>query len=391
MPAPYGVTPTGFSRPSVQEELAIIEADQRENISATLDLSTDSVVGQINGIVAERNGLIWEALQAIHDAGDPDRVEDDAATSMAKITGTNREGPSKSSVFAVVSLALGTVLEAGVNFAHVVGKPDQRFTPVEDFTATGPSDPQDYVVEFESESDGAVQAPAGTLTVIATPVVGWLSINNANDASPGRLVDDDADLRVRREQGLQRPGSSTTEAVRADVLAVDGVTSCQVFENFTDATDSQGLPPKSMQAVLWDDAGADDDDIAQAIWDSKPGGIQMIGAESGTALDKNGDPHTMHFSRATAVLMYVACTVTPKDGYVGDTAFKLTLAQTLDSVMGTGADVSTWDVSDAAHGLGAKVTHIKLGTAPSPTLDDDIAISNTQIARFDTSRITISV
>lgn len=391
MPAPYGVTPTGFSRPSIAEELAIIQADQRANISATLDLSTDSVLGQVNGIFAERLGLAWEALQAIYDAGDPDRAEDDAATSIAKITGTDREGESKSTVDCKVVLALGTVLQAGVNFAHVTGKPDARFTPRTDFTATGPSDPQLYHVTFESEVAGPIQAPANTLTVIATPVIGWVSVTNDRDALPGRLVDDDADLRLRREQALQRSGSSGAEAIRADVLAVTNVTSCQVFENWTDTTDTQGLPPKSFQVVLFDDAGADNDAVAQAIWDSKPGGIQSVGVVTGTALDKNGDPHTMRFSRATQVNIYIQATVTPRDGYTTDTAFKLAIAQQLNSQLGTGDDVSTWDISDAAHGLGAKVTHIKIGTAPAPTLDDDIAIGNTQIARFDSSRITLTI
>lgn len=392
MTAPFGVTPEGFSRPSVQEILALIEADQRAEISQTLDLSSDSVLGQFNGIIARQLGVAWEASQAVHDGNDPDRAEDDAATSLAKITGTNREGASKSELAGtsavVVTLASGTLLEAGVNFAHVTGKPDVRFTPQENFTA--PAD-GDYLVDFESENTGPVQAPAGTLTVIATPVVGWSSVSNPRDATPGRTVDDDANLRVRREQGLALSGSSGKDQIRADVLAVENVTSCQVFENYTDDVDEQGLPPKSFEVVLFDDAGADDDAVAQAIWQSKPGGIEPYGqtGETGTATDKNGDPQTVHFSRATIVPIYISCKVTPKEGYVGDAEFKIQLANNLDTAMGTGEDVTEWDISDAAHGLGAKVSQIRFGTAPSPTTEDDIAIGNRAIARYDTSRITL--
>jgi uncharacterized phage protein gp47/JayE len=392
MPAPYGVTPTGFSRPSVQELLALIEADQRAEISQTLDLSSDSVLGQYNGIVARQLGVAWEAAEAVHDGNDPDRAEDDAATSLAKITGTDREGASKSLVPAQVRLEIGTTLVAGTHFAHVTGKPDVRFTPTEDFTAPGPASPATYELTFEAENTGPTQAAATTLTVIATPVVGWVSVNNDGDAVPGRAVDDDADLRVRRERALALSGSSGVDQIRADILAVENVTSCQVFENWTDAVDSQGLPAKSFEVVLFDDAGADDDAVAQAIWDSKPGGIQSYGqtGESGTALDKNGTPHVMAFSRATTVPMYIACKVTPKDGYVGDAEFKLQLATNLDTAMGTGDDVSEWDISDAAHGLGAKVSQIRFGTAPAPTLDEDVPIGNRSIARFDTSRITFT-
>lgn len=388
MPAPYGVTPEGLSRPSVQELLALIEADQRAEISQTLDLSTESVLGQVNGIIANQLGTAWEALEAVHDGNDPDRAEDDAATSLAKITGTEREGASKSELTAVVvTLASGTTLEAGVHFAHVSGKPDVRFTPQADFTA--PVD-GDYSLDFESENTGPVQAPANTLTVIATPVVGWSSVNNPADATLGRDADDDADLFVRREQGLALSGSSGTDQIRADVLAVEDVTSCQVFENYTDATNDQGLPPKSFQVVLWDDAGADDDAVAQAIWGSKPGGIQPIGTETGTATDKNGSPQLMRFSRAAAVLMWLEFDITPMAGYVGNASFKLAVATALDTAKGTGSAVAKWDLQDAAHGLGAKILNVRLGIAASPTTDTEVPISQLEIARFDTSRILVN-
>ena len=391
MPAPFGVTADGFSRPSVQELLALVESDQRAEISQTLDLSSDSVLGQVNGISMRQLGVAWEALQAVHDGNDPDRAEDDAATSLAKITGTDREGASKSQVPEQVTLAIGTMLQAGVHFVHVTGKPDVRFTPAEDFTAPGPTDPATYTLTFEAETTGPVQAPAGTLNVIATPVVGWSGANNPlNDAILGRNADDDADLYVRREQGLALAGSSGVDQIRADVLAVEDVTSCQVFENWTDATDAQGLPQKSFQVVLWDDAGADDDAIAQAIWVSKPGGIQPFGTESGTATDKNGNPQTMYFDRATAVLIWLEFDGAPRDGYVGAAAFKLAVATALDTAMGTGADLGFYDVLLATEGLGFKVTAVRLGTAASPTTDDEIPIATTAIARFDTSRVLIN-
>lgn len=387
----FGVTPTGFVRPSLQELLALIQADQRAEISQTMDLSTESLLGQNNGIYARQLSLAWEALEAIHNGTDPDRAEDDQLTSISKLTGTERRGESKSLVTATVTLEPGVTLLAGVHFAHVDGKPDVRFTPRADYTAGGGA-PAAYAVEFESENSGPVQAPANTLTVIATPVVGWIDVINALDADPlGRLTDSNAELRLRREQSLALSGSSGADQIRADVLAVTNVVSVQVFENWTDATDAEGLPEKSFEVVLFGDT-ADDDEIAQAIWGSKPGGIQAYGTtgDSGTALDANGDPHTVPFSRATEVPIYIAFTVTRRDGYVGDTPLKAAIAEALDAAMGTGADVSTWDVAEAAHGLGAKLTDIAIGIAPSPTLDDDIAIGNRSIARFDTSRITFT-
>lgn len=57
-------------------------------------------------------------------------------------------------------------------------------------------------------------------------------------------------LRTRRVVELGRRGSSTVAAMRADILQVDGVTFCAVYENDTDSTDSAGRPPHSLEAVV---------------------------------------------------------------------------------------------------------------------------------------------
>ncbi len=385
----YGVTPTGFLRPSLQEILALIEADQRAEISQTLDLSTESVLGQNNGIYARQLSLAWEALEAIHNGTDPDRAEDDQLTSIAKLTGTDRRGESKSIIVGVrVTLDAGTTLLAGTHFAHVDSKPDVRFTPRANFTApiTG-----GHLIDFEAETSGPVQAPSTTLSVIATPVVGWSGVLNENDADPlGRLTDSNEILRQRREQALARAGGSTTGGILADVLAVSGVTSAQVFENFGDATDSQGLPPKSFEVVLWSDAGALDNEIAQAIWGSKPGGIEPYGTgASGTATDANGDVHTVPFSRAVAVPIYLEFDITKRDGYSTATDFKQAVAKAMDGMQGTGDDVNFYDVLIATQGLGALIRAVRQGTSLGPLTNSTIAISNRQIARFDTSRIAV--
>ncbi len=390
MPAPFGVQANGFLRPSLQDLLALIEADQRAEISQTLDLSTESVLGQNNGIYARQLSLAWEALEAIHNGTDPDRAEGDQLTSISKLTGTDRRGESKSQVVTGVRLDAGTTLLAGTHFAHISGKPDVRFTPIANFTAAGPGT-LTYQIPFEAENAGQVQAPATTLNVIATPAVGWVSALNDGDADIiGRLTDADEVLRLRREQALARAGGSTTGGILADVLAVAGVTSVQVFENFGDETDAQGLPPKSFEVVLWSDAGALDNEIAQAIWNSKPGGIEPFGTgASGTATDANGDVHTVPFSRAVAVPIYLEFDITKRDGYSTATDFKQAVAEAMDGMQGTGDDVNFYDVLIATQGRGALVRAVRQGTSLGPLTNSTIVIGNRQIARFDTSRIAV--
>lgn len=392
MPNPtYGVTAAGFTRPTEAEILKMIEGDLRAGISQSLDLSENELIGKVNRLLARRISDAWTALDATYHSFDPETAVDDALVSLAKITGTEKRGASKSIVDVTVTLAPDTKLEAGTHFAHVLGKEDVRFTPTEDFTAPPGQAPDTFGLKFEAENAGPIQAAAGTLTVIATPVVGWLAITN-EDATPGRLSDSNRDLRVRREQALARAGSSTNAAIRADVLAVQNVTSVQVFENYTDAADADGLPAHSFEVVLWDDASADDDQVAQAIWDTKAAGIRPCGqtGDQGTATDANGHPHVMPFSRAAEVPVYVEFELEPRAGYVGDEGFKLSVAQALNAQYGTGADVALYDISDATHGLGAKITAVRFGTTASPSEAADVPITTRQIARFDSGRITVS-
>lgn len=387
MPAPYGVTPTGFNAPTEAEIVAKIEANQRADISQTLDLSEKTIVGKVNRIFAKYLAEGWAATKAVHDGGDPATAQDDALISMSKIMGTEQEGASHSQVDVTVVLAKDTELEAGTHYAHPTGKEASRWTPIESFTAP---DDGSFTRRFRAEHPGPIDTPIDSISVIATPVVGWSAITASGEVAIGREVDDNEQLRVRREQGLARSGSSGTEQLRADVLAVESVTSVQVFENYTDTVDVNGLPPKSFEVVLWDDASADVDAVAQAIWDSKPAGIAPIGEEIGTALDADGAPQVMRFSRASPVEVYISCKVSPKEGYAGDDAFRLTVSTRLDTAMVTGSDVSEWDIIEAAAGLGAKVTQIAFGTAPGPSSDDDLEIGIRQIARFDAGRIVLT-
>ena len=129
----------------------------------------------------------------------------------------------------------------------------------------------------------------------------------AGDATLGRDVESDADFRLRRIDLLRISGAATLEAIRAAVLNTDGVLQAFVFENPTDFIDGFGRPPHSFEAVV---SGGTDEDIAQTLFDTKPIGIQTFrvpGPNGVTELvvDSQGTSHTIEFSRADNVQMFV--------------------------------------------------------------------------------------
>ncbi len=51
-------------------------------------------------------------------------------------------------------------------------------------------------------------------------------------------------------KALQGLGNATPDAIRGDLLIVEGVLSVTVFENDTDITNAAGLPPHSLEGVV---------------------------------------------------------------------------------------------------------------------------------------------
>jgi hypothetical protein len=391
MPGPFGVTATGFNRPTLQEVLERIESRQLATIDPELDISTESPLGQLNGILAREFSLLWEQAESIYHSNDPDRAEDAALVAIAKLTGTEKRAASYSEVDMTIGADIGTVLLAGTHFVEHEDFAGVRFTPLDDFTA--PSTGSHINIRFRAENTGPVSAANGKLTVIATPVTGWNSATNPQDATPGRDVDTDPILRTRREQQIASAGSSTLDAIVADLLDIDEITSVLPFENVTDTIDANGLPPHSFEMVIWDGdpAEADDDEIAQVIFDNKAAGIRSFGTVSGTAVDANEDDQTVYFSRATARNIYLEFDLTTGPDFDADD-FKLAVVTAADEIFGVSNSILAtrliaiaWTQPNVTN-----VVSVKLGFTVVPTLSVDLTIGAREIGRFDTTRVTLT-
>jgi hypothetical protein len=404
----FGVTDEGYVLPTQQQLLALMAADEKAGVGAKVDTSSDSVLGQINGVVTRQLMIGYEAQQVVYYSNDPDVVEGLLQTSLAKVTGTPRQGATKSRVTLLCGLDAGTTLLAGITIAAVTGSPDSQWTPVANFTAIATTV---YLVDFESLTTGPNAAGPGTIEVMTTTVVGWNSVTNPLSAEPGTNVEDDGDLRVRREIELSSGGAGNVDAIRAELLKIGGtagpfVRSAWVLNNVTDDTDADGVPPHSTEAIIWDGEFEDvaNDTIAQVLWDEGSAGIRMYGAVSGTAIDALGNPQTVHFSRVQQLLMYLAFGVTPRQGYVTDAAFKAAVAaacngdpsqSTEHQKFGINDDVDPYDVVLNTAGLGAQVTGLFMSLAPTFGTPSSIGssilnVGPRQIAIFDAARITVN-
>lgn len=384
---------TGLQIKTIEEILDELSAQQKADIEATLNTAADTPLGQINGIFAAQIREVWEALQVAYNGFNPDAAEGFLLEKLSALTGTLREGATRGRVVLDCDIDLGATLTAGVSFANVAGEPTNRWTPLVDFTSPANGV---HAIECEAETAGTVIANSGTITEIATPVVGWNSVTNPLAATPGKEIDTDAELRSRREDQLRVTGSATLDAIRADVLIDPDVLQCSVFENTSNAVDANGLPPKSIEVVVFDGTPPvmTADAIAQLIWDTKPAGIETFGLDTGTATDSLGNFHTVLFSRPTEIEVWVDMFVSVdiSSGYAGAAALEDALVDLNLSDLSLGRDVIAAKLVEVAmlfDGVFDMTSPPQLGFSALPVGTTNLSIGVREIARLDTARINI--
>jgi uncharacterized phage protein gp47/JayE len=381
-----GVTALGFVPLTSDDIKADLEAALKASFGESIDLTPQSNFGQFVGIMAERLADLWLTGQDVYAAMDPDSSTGTALDALAGLTGTIRKPATHSTVSLTATGTPGTVLLAG-RVASVVTA-GTRFVTLADATI-GAGGTVDIVAQ--AEDTGPKVGNAGTVTVIETPVSGWTSVTNALDADLGSDVETDSALRIRREQELRLGGKSALEAIRTDVLETLGVTSCTVFQNVSDTTDGNGIPPHAVRCLV---LGGADADVASSIFGSVAAGIATDGTTTVSVTDSQGVAQSIKFSRPSLVNIYVSLTLTydasayPADG---DAQVKAAIVAFGDAQK-TGKDVTSTGVLAQAFKVAGvlDVSAAYIGTAPSPASAATISVSAFQLATFDTSRITIT-
>ena len=95
--------------------------------------------------------------------------------------------------------------------------------------------PAEAVASATCTVSGPTYAPAGSLTVIATPISGWAGVNNPLDAIVGTNIETDTQALARRNTLLAAQANGPIQSIVDKVREVSGVTQALGFENLTDA------------------------------------------------------------------------------------------------------------------------------------------------------------
>lgn len=255
-------------------------------------------------------------------------------------------------------------------------------------------------IPFTAQEYGPVSAPVGDATVIVTPVTGLDECYNFEVATLGRNEETDSELRARFLQTRSSYGYSTVDAIRNRILQeVDNVVDAIVYENSTDETDSDGLPPHSIMAVV-DCPTTTEQAVADKIWQVKAGGILTHGDYSKTVSDSQGNTHTVKYSKITKKYVHVNIVVTdsdetafPADGLIQIKNAILAFGETLK----LGNDLVYQSFYRPIYSIQG-IASVSLGIAVTDSVEDtpsyqtsSISIDKTAKPLFDSSRIHVSL
>ena len=246
-----------------------------------------------------------QAAAAVYNSFSPLTAQSDALSRNVKINGIRRRVATFSQVDLRIVGQVGTVINAG-QAEDTLGQ-KWNLPAIVTIPVGG-----EITVTATAANIGSVSAAAGTITKIATPTLGWQTVENLLPAVEGQPVETDAELRSRQAFSTAIPSLSVLDGTVGAVASLAGVTRFRGYENDTNATDANGIPAHSIAIVV---EGGDTQAIGGAIATKKTPGTGTYGTTTVTTYDQYGLPNDISFFRPTPATIGVEVTVQALTGY----------------------------------------------------------------------------
>ena len=387
----YGITAQGFVPKPYSVILDELIQITKQELGEDIDLSEQSRFLRVLKICAKREDELWQLLEDAYYSAFIDFATGQSLDNIAALISYKRIAAKKATgtvVFSRSSPATSDILiPAGTRVA--VSDESVVFQTTEAVVLTAGNTSVEAPIEA-IEPGSAGNVAANTITKIVDPISGIESVNNPNPTEGGRDTETDEEFRYRIKTTIQSLGKATLDAILAKVRNVEGVKTAKIEENDTmnDYTETGGLPPKSFRVFVY---GGNDEDVAQAIFDSKPAGIQPYGSISGVAYDQDGNEYTIYFERPTEVHIYVDVQITSDGTSIDQQVVKDAIKDYINN-LNIGEDVIYAKVLAAVMNIqGVKDAVVYIGTSGPPSGTSNIAIGDNEIAQTDDDKIAVTV
>ena len=285
----WGLTDKGFRRKTYPDILDDLILKSRELFGEDLNTTSRSAFGLLLRLFAWGLSLVWQLAEKVYFAGFMSTAEGVDKDRHARDLGIVRLGKRPATGYVMVYGEDGSVVDDGFIVAN------KRGTEYRTKTSYTIEKGQVRVYVESIEKGKETNSEIKEVTEIITPVAGIESVENQEPLLGGADEETDAELEQRYNDSLSKAGASTTASITASLLDVEGVTGAIVDENDTEVTNEEGLPPHSIAAYV---VGGDENDIGNAILNTKAGGIQAYGDTKVTVKDVSGQEREIGFTYA---------------------------------------------------------------------------------------------
>jgi len=391
---PNTIDDTGFNRVRFQD-LRLEKAQEYKDGFGNQSLKTDdqSGVGQEISISTFSEDDLASRFETLLSVFDPTAAQGVHLSRLAIVMNKRRQDAVNSSVtLSITADGSGATVSEGF---QVSDTPDTVTFQTTEEVIIAPSATED--VEAISLAGGSIEAAAGILTVIKTPVFGVASVTNTLAANVGRFRETDTELRPRMLSSSSS-SSPTVSGIQTAVSNVDGVIKVEVIENATGSVSAEGIPAKSVFPIV---DGGSDSDIAQAlitggvaagIGYTEPADIPAATIVSDTFADPvTGQVQTAFWARPDDVQIFVEVTLNKLGDYPGDgdTRVAANIEQWIIDNSEFGEDLFASQLYNPVQDVpGAVVVTLFIGLAPSP-VGSTVAIDLFEVAAIAAGDVVV--
>ncbi len=261
-------------------------------------------------------------------------------------------------------------------------------------------------IDFRALNAGSINVAPNTLTQIVSNVLGWETVNNPSNGTPGSETQSDAAFRLLRKQTLFAQGSSLAAAIISAILEVDGVKSVYFRENIspdTEVIDGTTMVGHSIYACV---DGGSDIDVANALVSKKSGGCAYnngngINIDQEVIVPYSNQIMDVLFDRPDIIPILVRATVKVSSSIIDPvTAVKNAITDYANGLIEgepglvVGQSVSTFELAGAVNieDRGIYVQNMETSlTSPIDYSNDEIIINGWEKAAIDADNINVIV
>lgn len=382
----YGITKNGFKKKSFVELIEEFRdrLKSQDSFGENIDFTEQDPLYQFSLPYIYLLSELWEVAEHSFYSASPKMAEGNILSSKGNYIGIARKQGNKAT--GIITVTGDKDIEVPKGF--IIGTKDNiLFTTIETKIIPEGGTVDINIIAEEIGEQGNV--PEGTITEIIKPILGVKSVTNKSKTQNGEYRESDPEFRERYNKSVAQRATNIFDSLRANILKVSGVK--DVLINVNNSMKENNIPPKSFHIVV---LGGNDKDIAKAIFDKYPGGIEPYGTTKTRVKDSRGEEHLIGFSRPTSKEVWIKLKIVKNDLFPnhGDKILKETIKAYFDTFK-IGQNVVLYKIIsniDKANIPGIEDIEIKISTDGKIYNEQNVVVKDLEVIKTELKNIEVS-